>query len=133
MPVGGGDTVNAVDINGLEATAAVTGTTVGTIASGFTVATVLARTALRGKLVYVKFDIVCTAGLVATAGDITDTTMFTLATAYRPTELLNVHFSAGAPNGDLQINPDGTCVLRSANVSIPAAANVRSAATYLTA
>lgn len=133
MPVSGGDRPNAVDINGLEVTAAVTGASVGTIASGFSVATALARTALRGKLIYVKLDIVNTAAITSTSGDIPDQTIFTLLAALAPTELANFHFTAGAPNGDIQINPDGTCVIRSANVSITASSNIRTSFQYLRA
>lgn len=133
MPVGGGDPINAVDINGLEDTAAVTGATVGAVAAGFTVNTVLARTALRGKLIYVKIDITCTAGLVATAANITDTTCFTLAAAYRPTEICSTIFSANAGTGEVQFNPDGTIVLRTADASIAAAGTIRMTNSYLTA
>jgi GH24 family phage-related lysozyme (muramidase) len=38
MPVAGGDRPNAIDINGLEVTTAVTGATVGAVSAGFTVA-----------------------------------------------------------------------------------------------
>jgi hypothetical protein len=38
MPVAGGDRPNAIDINGLEVTTAVTGATVGVVSAGFTVA-----------------------------------------------------------------------------------------------
>jgi hypothetical protein len=62
MPVAGGDRPNAIDINGLEVTTAVTGATVGVVSAGFTVASALVRTALRGKLIYLKLDLVWTAG-----------------------------------------------------------------------
>lgn len=133
MPVAGGDRPNAIDINGLEVTAALSGAAVGVIASGFTINSCIARTALRGKLIYVKLDIVNTSLITSTSGDIPDTTILTLVAALRPTELGNFHFSAGAPNGDIQINADGTCVIRSANVNIPAASNIRAAFSYLTA
>lgn len=133
MPVAGGDTVNATDINGLEVVTFGSGTTCGAVASGFSINSVIARTALRGKLIYVKLDIINTAAITSTSGDIPDTTIFTLVSPLRPTELGNFHFSAGAPAGDIQINGDGTCVIRSANVSIPATSNIRAAFSYLAA
>jgi hypothetical protein len=139
MPVAGGDVPNAADINGLEVTTAVTGATVGAVSAGFVVATVLARTALRGKLVYVKIDVTWTAGVAisgtwsATATNIADTTCFTLAAAYRPTEITSTIWSANGGTGEVQIQPDGSCVLRTADATVAAGANVRFAHTFLTA
>jgi hypothetical protein len=108
-----------------------TGAGCGTTASGFTVATVFVRTALNGKLVNVRLDTVNTSGITATAGDITDTTIFTLNSSFWPTEFHNVHWSAGSPNGDMQVNVDGTLVIRSANVTVPASSNIRTSFTFL--
>jgi hypothetical protein len=137
--VAGGDRPNAIDINGLEVTTAVTGATVGTVSAGFTVASALARTGLRGKLIYLKLDLVWTAGTTisatysATGANIGDTTCFTLAAAYRPTELTSSIFSANPGTGEVQFNADGTCVLRTSDASIAAGANVRMSHTFLQA
>jgi hypothetical protein len=139
MPVAGGDRPNAIDINGLEVTTAVTGATVGVVSAGFTVASALVRTALRGKLIYLKLDLVWTAGTTisatysATGANIGDTTCFTIAAAYRPTELTSTIFSANPGTGEVQINADGTCVLRTSDASIAAGANVRMVHSYLQA
>lgn len=137
--VAAGDIIHASDISGLEVTTAVTGATVGSVAAGFTVATALSRTALRGKLIYVKLDLVWTAGITisatysATGANIGDTTCFTLAAAYRPTELTSTIWSANPGTGECQINTDGTCVLRTSDASVAAGANVRLVHTFLTA
>jgi hypothetical protein len=130
--VAGGDRPNAIDITGLEvSTTVLTNAGVGVVASGFTINSCVARTALRGKLIDVKLDIINTAAITSTSGDIPDTTIITLVAALRPTDLRNFHFSAGAPSGDIQVNADGTCVIRSANVSISATSNIRASFSYM--
>lgn len=125
MSIGAGNNVAASDYSFKDVTKVTTKATIGTDAAGFTTSSIVARTFLDGKVVDIKLDTVNTSLITATAGDITDTTIFTLNAAYRPTELRNFHFSAGAPNGDVQINTDGTMVIRSANVSISASSNLR--------
>lgn len=139
MPVAGGDVPAAVDINGLEVTTAVTGATVGSASAGFTVSTALARTALRGRLIYVKLDLVWTAGVTvsgtwsATVTNVADTTCFTLVAAYRPTEISSTIFSGNGGTGEVQFNSDGTVVIRTSDATVAAGANIRMAIAYLTA
>jgi hypothetical protein len=109
----------------------VNGLTVGTLGSGFTLGSAVCRTLMNGRQVDVKLDLVSTSAITSSSGDIPDTVCFTLATAYRPTEFRNFHFSAGAPNGDVQVGTDGTVTLRSANVTIAATSNVRMSFSYI--
>lgn len=97
----------------------------GTIAVGFTVSSVLTRTLMGGKDIYLKIDVVNTSTITPTTNNITDTTIYTLDAAYRPTEVTSSVFSANPGTGEVQINSDGTVVLRTADATISAASNIR--------
>ena len=65
----------------------VSDSSIGTAGAGWTTnAGTVARTALGGKLVYIHLYLQRTAAWTATTGNVTDETVFTLDSAYRPTE-----------------------------------------------
>lgn len=121
------DIVDTIDADIVE------DTSIGTVASNFTVTLQTARTALGGRLVYVFLVLQTTNALTATGGDITDVLMFTLDAAYRPSENVNAVAGTGLNTGEAIINSDGTVVLRSVSDSISAGRNIRVTATFLTA
>lgn len=108
-------------------------TSIGTVAAGFTITSQLARTALGGRDVYLFLVINSTNAITATTGNVADTTMFTLDTAYRPSEAINVVIGTGLVTGEAIINTNGTVQIRSASDSIAAGANIRLTARFLTA
>lgn len=108
-----------------------TDTTIGSPASGFTVSTQDARITHNGALVTVALALICTAGLTATSGNITDTLCFTLASDYWPDMEMNAVFGSGAATGEVVINVDGTCVLRSLSDNLGATNQVRFSSTYV--
>lgn len=134
MTVGPGAEVDAADIAALVAgqlvTEVVTTATVGTVASGFTVNDVRAATMLGGHLVDLDLYLLTTAAITATAGNIADTTCFTLAAAYRPTHTLSAVFGNGSMTGEASIAPTGIVSLRGASDTIATATNIRLHATY---
>lgn len=103
----------------------VTGATVGSAAANFSTNSATARTLNGGKLVYLTLDVNTNNALTATSGNLTDVTCFTLNASYRPSELTGTIFSANAGTGQVQINADGTCVLRTSDVSISAGGDIR--------
>jgi hypothetical protein len=109
------------------------GAGVGSAAANFATNTAVARTALDGKLVYVTIDVNTNNTLTASGGGVADTTCFTLVAALRPTEITGALFSANNGTGQLQINPDGTCVLRTLDVNISAGGDIRFAHSWLKA
>jgi len=110
----------------------VTDTTIGTAGSGWVTQTgTSARTALAGKLITVVFVIQRTAALTATSGNVTDETMFTLDTAYRPADAVNMAIGTGTETGEAILTSAGLLQIRSLSDSSSAAANFRGTATYL--
>jgi hypothetical protein len=101
------------------------GTDVGSAAANFATNSANGRLLLGGKLVYVTIDVNTNNSLTATAGNMTDTTCFTLTADYRPSELTGTLFSANAGTGQVQINADGTCVLRTLDVNIAGGGDLR--------
>lgn len=134
MPVAlAGNTVNAQDIVDTVEADIAEDTSIGTAATNFTATTQIARTALGGKLVYLFFIINTTNAITATTGNVSDTTMFTLDAAYRPTEAINCVIGTGLTTGEAIINTNGTIDIRSASDSIAAGANIRLTAMFLLA
>ncbi len=127
-----GNTVNAQDIIDTVDADIALDTAIGTAATNFTATTQVARTALGGRLVYVFLLINTTNALTATAGDITDVTMFTLDAAYRPTEPVTCVAGTGLNTGEVLINTDGTVVIRAVSDTIAAGRNIRITSMFLT-
>jgi hypothetical protein len=105
-------------------------TSIGSSVGGFTVVSQVLNTALDGRLVTFALTITVTAGLTATAGNVTDTTVFTLASGYWP------DFEVGAPffgnvGGMAYVQTDGDIRLANASDSITAGQNITISATYL--
>lgn len=115
--------------------AVVTDTDIGSPAAGFTVNTdgEIARTALSGKFVYVTLYLNSTNAITVTAGNIGDTTVFTLDSAYRPSEPINAIAATGVATGEATIDTAGVVTLRSMSDPIAAGANIRITFTFLKA
>lgn len=134
MTVGPGAEVDAADIAALVAGQLVVETTttatVGTVAAGFTVMDVRAATMLGGHLVDLDLYLNVTSALTASAGNIADTTCFTLAAAYRPTHVVSCIYGNGSMTGEATVAANGVVALRGASDTIAAASNIRLHATY---
>ncbi len=128
-----GNRVRAEDIVDTVAAGIVEDTSIGTAAANFTASTTLVRTAMGGRDVYLFLIINTTNALTATGGNITDTTMFTLDTAYRPSEAINCAIGNGSVSGEAVINTNGTVQVRAASDTIAAGTNIRLTARYITA
>lgn len=103
---------------------------IGSSVGGFPVVSQILNTALDGRLVAFALTITVTAGLTATSGNVTDTTVFTLASDYWP------DFELGAPffgnvGGMAYVQTDGDIRLANASDSIAAGQNITISATYL--
>jgi hypothetical protein len=118
-------------IDGVTPVVVTTTATVGTIASGFTTNDVRAVTLAGAKLVCLDLYLAVTTAITATSGNITDTTCFTLATAYLPSHAVTFAWDNGSAGGSGVINTDGTVVMRNANATIAVSTNVRISATYI--
>lgn len=106
--------------------------TVGTVATGFTVNDVRAATMAGGKLVSIDLYIQRSgADITATAGNIADTTIFTLAVAYRPSHDTSLTWSSGSVSGEAAISTAGVVNLRTASGNITTSQNIRMSATYI--
>lgn len=107
---------------------------IGTVATGFTVSSQVARVALGGKLVYVNLFLTRSgADITATSGNIADTACFTLDSAYWPTETIALTYGNGSMDGEAQITTAGVVNLRSANANIVSGTNLRISATFIKA
>jgi hypothetical protein len=131
------DAVDA-DVEGLvDPDVETTTANIGTVAANFSVTDVRAATLLGGKLVNVDLYIARTgADITATGGNITDTLMFTLAAAYRPSHAQSCSWGNGVVAGEAIINADGTINLRSSNGNITGTAgtglsSIRLSASYI--
>lgn len=112
------DTDVAALITSLGTPQKTTGSGVATAATNFSVTSATARTLAGGKDVYVNLVITTTNALTASGGNISDTTICTVQTAFRPTEAVGTIFSANAGTGEVRLNTDGTVVLRTLDVNI---------------
>lgn len=128
-----GNRVRAEDIVDTVEAGIVEDTSIGTAAANFTATTTVARTALGGRLVHLYLLINSTNALTATTGNVSDTTMFTLDAAYRPSEPVNVVMGNGLVTCEGVINTNGTIQIRSASDTVGAGTNLRLAATFITA
>jgi hypothetical protein len=113
---------------------AVSDTTIGTVATGWSVSAQQSRTLLGGKLIFVDVALTRTgAGITATAGDIADTLCFTLDAAYWPSEAVVVPYRSTTLDGMGGINTDGTITLYTASATIATSATIRLSVTYIIA
>lgn len=108
----------------------VTDTSIGSSVAGFTVVSQVLASALDGRLITFALTITVTAGLTATGGNVTDTTVFTLSSEYWP------DFEIGAPffgnvGGMAYVQTDGDIRLANASDSIAAGQNITISGTYL--
>lgn len=112
---------------------AVSGASAGTAAINFTTNYAFARRLLGGKLIYITVDVNTNNALTASGGGIADTTCFTLASGYRPDQITGTIFSANSGTGQIQINTDGTCVLRTLDVNIASGGDIRFSHSFINA
>jgi hypothetical protein len=105
-------------------------TSIGTSVAGFTVISQVLDTALDGRLVTFALKIAVVAGLTATAGNLTDTTVFTLSSDYWPDFELPAPFY-GNVGGVAYVQTDGDVRLANASDSIAAGGEIVIGATYL--
>jgi len=144
MTVRAGAPIEAADflalestVDGLEADAVpsvtTTTATVGTVSTGFGVLDVRAATMFDGKLIHIDLYIERTgAAVTATSGNIADTAMFVLATAYRPDHIVSTAWGNGTVDGEAIIQTDGAVYLRTCTgASITTGSNIRLSATYI--
>ncbi len=128
MPLGG-EEVDVAELAWITTeTAATSG--VATAASGFTINT--QEVTVWGRLATVRLNLTCTAGLTATAGNLTDTTMCTLDAAYWP-DRQGTFAGIGSVGVTGFIVPDGRVRLANADTSIPAGGSIELGVTYLLA
>ena len=112
----------------------VSDSSIGTAGAGWTTnAGTVARTALGGKLVYIHLYLQRTAAWTATTGNVTDETVFTLDSAYRPTETLNCAVGTGFVTGEATVNSSGTVQIRALSDSSSAGVDYRLTFCFLTA
>jgi hypothetical protein len=109
-------------------------TSIGTAASGFTSSSETARVTLEGKLIDINLFISRSgADITQTNSNIADTTIFTLDSAYWPTEVRNGCYGNGSMDGEFAISTAGVITLRSASYTIVSGTNIRICATYTVA
>jgi len=101
------------------------GAAVGSAGANFAVNSAVARSLLGGKLIYVTIDVNSNLTLTASGGGVADTTCFNLDTDFRPSETTGTIFSANNGTGQIQIQSDGACVLRTLDVNISAGGDIR--------
>lgn len=128
MPLGG-EMVDVADVDGLDHDGTAD-SSVGTTAANFSGATATVRTALKGQLVFFALGITSTNALTAASGNITDVTCFTLDTAYRPSEPVQLTFT-GAATGSGVLNTNGTVSIWAFSDTISAGGFIRTSCTFL--
>jgi hypothetical protein len=92
----------------------------GTIGANFSNATLTIRTALDGKLLYVRLSIQNTVALTSSSNNITDVLAYTVNSPYRPNEDVNSVWSAGQGTGEAGFNPSGQIYLRTSDATVTA-------------
>jgi len=128
-----GNFTRVTDIIDTAVVGIVEDTTIGTAATGFSTSSMVARTALGGRLVYLELFLNRTgADITQTNSNVTDTLMFTLDVGYRPSETINAVVGNGSIVGEAAINADGTVTLRAASYTITSGTNVRLTAFFIT-
>lgn len=128
-----GNFVRAEDIVDTVEADIVEDTSVGSVPANFSITEAVVRTALGGRLVFVHLLINTTNALTSTGGNITDTTIFTLDAAYRPSENVSVVLGNGSVAGEGIITTAGLVQVRAASHTIAAGTNIRVSATFITA
>ena len=109
-----------------------TDTSPGAAASGFTATVAQVSTALNGSLVELVLEVTNTSAITATSGNITDTTIYTLDAAYRPTTRKSFSWQNGTVGGQGILQADGTVVLTTASDSIGASTSIKMQLSYFT-
>ena len=104
---------------------------VGSAAVNFSSPTGIVKTMFDGNLIYFFLIITSTNSITATADNIADTTIFTLDSAYWPSEEVPFAFAYAAGGGWGTITTAGLVTIRTAVETIPAAATLRLTATYM--
>ena len=130
MPLGG-ETVDVADIDGLDHDGTAD-SSVGTAAANFTSPSATVRTALKGHLVSFGLSITSTNAITSTSGNTTNTTIFTLDAAYRPSEQRRVAIvvdGSAIAGGFIQTN--GTVQVAVASHNIAAGAVLSLSDTWL--
>ena len=107
-------------------------TTVGSAAANFSSPVATVRTMLGGLLVFFTLQIVTDNALTAASGNITDTTCFTLDTAYRPAEAYGCAWGSNA-TGFAVMNTSGALVLWTVSDTVAAGSTLRISGTWLRA
>lgn len=90
----------------------------GTVGTNFTNATLIVRTALEGKLIYVRLQCQNTVALTASNDNITDQLAYTVNTDYRPPEDVNSVWSSGVNTGEAGFNPAGQIYFRTSDQTV---------------
>lgn len=128
-----GDKLPAADLQSLADGLAVgSDSSVGVAAAGFTDGGSFAITGLGGLLIVVRLFLNVTTTIVASGGNIPDTTCFTLDVPYRPAAQYLGLFDNGNVMGGMVINGNGTCVLRTASgASIAAGTSINALGVFM--
>lgn len=139
-PVGVGDDVLASYAAAVKAAIddlylVTTDTTIGSAATGFTVNAggQVARTLVGGKHVFINLYLNSTNAITVTSGNIGDTDVFTVDSAFRPTEILPGIAGTGLATGEAILDTAGVVTLRSMSDPIAAGANLRIAFAFIKA
>jgi hypothetical protein len=109
-----------IDRNNIDPVQIITTATLGTVAANFTAMETKLRHTLDGKVIQGWFRIRSTNALVPTSNNLTDVEIFTLNTAYRPTEHVYALWSTGTATGALIIFNTGVIRLVTGNQTITA-------------
>jgi hypothetical protein len=96
----------------------------GTIGANFSNASLVIRTTLEEKLVYVRLQINNNNVITPTNDNITDQLVYTVNAAYRPPEDVNSVWSSNHGTGEAGFNPAGQIYLRTSDATIPANATI---------
>ncbi|MCI3272153.1 hypothetical protein [Streptomyces cylindrosporus] len=70
------------------------------------------------------------AGITATSGNISDTTLCTLPSGWFPPTVINAVWGDGSEDGECTIGTTGAVTLRSATATIPTGRNIRMTASW---
>lgn len=109
--------IDRTDIDPAQVT---TTSSVGTTATNWAAVDTKMRTSLNGKVLYGWFRLRTNLAITPSSNNITDVLMFTLNSAYRPTETVYALWSSGTSTGALSISPAGAITLATGNQALAA-------------
>lgn len=119
----GGDIIEAVDF----ITVTKTSSGIFTPNAGWTVTTQVARVLSGIKLITLRFEFTYTGANIVPAGtsNITDTSLGTVATTWRPTEPQQFVWGTGAGVGEGVVGSDGNTIIRAYDATLTSGNTVR--------